>query len=84
MDYLASGVGIVKGADTDFGMDDHQPCHICGELVDLTTPITFIVQDEPTGHTVTETMTEANARQLMLQVGVIPPPVTCNKHEEPE
>ena len=84
--YAMSGVGVIPGADLDWGQID-LPCAECGEMVDLNTPITVTIVEHD-GSESSKEMTEANARALLCQVGLAPPPVMCERHaslvEEPE
>ena len=77
--YHADHVALIEGVDVDFGMPVGVACEECGSMVDLSTQITvrFMSPAVPAEH-----MTEANARQLLLEVGVLPPPVMCGRHEE--
>src|SRR3972149_4792293 len=81
-----SGVGVIPGADLDWGQID-LPCAECGEMVDLNTPITVTIVEHD-GSEFSKEMTEANARALLASVGLTPPPVRCERHaalvEEPE
>ena len=77
--YQADHVGLIKGADTDFGMPIEMACEDCGDTVDLSAEITVQIVNVPEA---AERMTEANARQLLAELGVAPPPVMCERHEE--
>ena len=74
--YAVDHLGLLKGADTNFGVPDELPCVSCGGMVDLSALITMRVIDID-GADSEETMTEANARQLMAEMGVVPPVVFC-------
>ncbi len=78
--YHADHVALIAGTDVDFGMPVGVACEECGSMVDLSTEINvpFVVGLER------EHMTEANARQLLLEVGIVPPPVMCSRHEGTE
>ena len=77
--YQADHVGLIKGTDTDFGMPLEMACEDCGDTVDLSAEITVQIVNAGVS---AERMTEANARQLLQEVGVAPPPVMCERHEE--
>ena len=77
--YQADHIGVLEGADTDFGLPTERPCDECGGLVDLSAEITVKIT-HPDGSETEECMTEANARQLLAEVGVPPPPVMCDQH----
>lgn len=76
--YQASGR---SRADLNFAQPLKSPCRDCGVLVDLNSIITVKVINEDGMETETE-MTEANARVLIAQAGIDPPPVVCFKHDE--
>jgi len=81
--YAMSGVGVLPGADLDWGQID-LPCSECGEMVDLSGVISVnIVGQDGTEGEPTE-MTEANARALLATVGIVPPPVLCELHDPEE
>src|SRR3972149_6069150 len=67
-----SGVGVIPGADLDWGQID-LPCAECGEMVNLNTPITVTIV-EHVGSESSKEMTEANARALIAAGGLAPPP----------
>jgi hypothetical protein len=48
-------------------------------MVDLTSPIKMTVQNKDGTETETE-MTEANARVFLMQVGITPPLIMCDRH----
>ncbi|KKL11947.1 hypothetical protein LCGC14_2540670 [marine sediment metagenome] len=79
--YQADHVGVIEGTDADFGMPLEAACEDCGGMVDLTAEITVQIMNHD-GSKSEERMTEANARQLLLEVGTPPPPVMCDHHEE--
>ncbi len=80
---MVDGISIIRGADLDFGQGLSSPCSVCDEMVDMSSPITVKIV-EADGSETSETMTEANARVLVMQVGLPPPPVICDKHTEYE
>ena len=57
------------------------PCSVCDEMVDMSSPITVTIT-EADGSETSEEMSEADARVLMVQGGLPPPPVVCDKHTE--
>ena len=70
--YAIGGIGVVEGADTDFKQPQEAPCRDCGGMVDLTSAITFTIQNAD-GSESPSKMTEANARaRLQLLDLVIP------------
>ena len=75
-------IAVLPGADLDFGMTTEMPCEECGGLVDLTALINVSTHDIETGEDTVQVMSEANARQLLAEAGLQPPPVMCNRHEE--
>ena len=79
--YGVSGVTVIEGADLDFGQPTEFPCDDCGEMVDLTSIITVSIQTAD-GTMETKDMTEGDARALLATVGVPPPPVMCNRHDD--
>jgi len=78
--YQVSGIGVVEGADLDFKQPLEAPCRDCGGMVDLTSIITVntVAHD---GTETTQEMTEADARALIAQVEIAPPPVLCDQHQ---
>ena len=80
---LADHVVVFEAADTDFGVPEEAPCAECGGMVKLTSEIT-VTRAAADGSETTERMTEANARQLLAEVGIPPPPVLCDRHGEVE
>jgi len=79
--YMVDGIGVIRGADLDFGQGISSPCSVCDEMVDMSSPITVTIT-EADGSETSEEMSEANARVLIAQVGLPPLPVICNKHPE--
>ena len=79
--YGANGVTILAGANLDFGQPTEFPCDDCGAMVDLTSIITVSIQNQD-GTMSEEQMTEADARALLATVGVPPPPVMCERHDD--
>jgi hypothetical protein len=79
--YAIDGIGVLKGADIDFGQDIKAPCSICDKMVDLSSPVTVNIVDADGSESPTE-MTEADARVLIVSVGLPVPPVVCSQHEE--
>ena len=84
--YGVNGITVLEGANLDFQQPTEFPCDDCGAMVDLSKEIMVSVvtakniQDGVGG---TETkMTEANARALLAQVGIPPPPVLCDQHDD--
>ncbi|KKL66634.1 hypothetical protein LCGC14_2142990 [marine sediment metagenome] len=77
--YAVSGIGVIEGADMDFKQPHESPCRDCGGMVDLTSEITFSVQNVD-GPESESKMTEANARALLMMMGMDPPPVLCSQH----
>ena len=57
------------------------PCEECGGLVDLTSVITVQIVNVDGTQEEDRQMTEADARQLLAEAGIQPPPVMCDKHE---
>ena len=57
------------------------PCEECGGMVDLSAVITVVTVNVEDGEEMEERMTEANARQLLAEAGIPPPPVMCDRHE---
>ena len=76
--YQADHIGLAEGADTDFGMPLEVACEDCGGMVDLSAEITVQIS----GSESERRLTEANARQLLQEVGIAPPPIMCERHEE--
>lgn len=81
MQAAADGVGVLEGADIDFGQPTELPCADCGAMVNLASVITVTITNVSGPDSATE-MTEADARALLAQVGIPPPLVLCNQHEE--
>ena len=77
-----TGVTVLAGANLDFGEPTERPCDECGSMVDLTSPITVTIQEKDGTETVQE-MTEADARALLATVSIPPPPVLCDRHDDP-
>ena len=77
--YAASGIGVVEGAEMDFKQPPKGPCRDCGGMVDLTSEIIFNVQNKD-GSESPSKMTEANARALIMMMGIAPPPILCSQH----
>lgn len=77
--YAVSGVGVIEGADLDFKQPSEAPCRDCGGMVDLTSTIIVNIQKDD-GSEAPSTMSEADARSLMMMVGMAPPPVLCSQH----
>ena len=75
-------VGIIEGADLPEAAPEAM-CEECGALVKLDSEITVTIT-EMDGSEVYTTVTEAEARALLCQVGLQPPPVLCDKHERVE
>jgi len=75
------GIGVLKGACLDFGQDIKSPCLVCDGMVDLSSPATVTIVNAD-GSESSEEMTEADARVLIVSVGLPPPPVLCDQHEE--
>ena len=62
-------------------MDKHEfPCEQCGGMVDLEGLITVKLQ-EADGSVVQTQMPEWEARDLLYDGGLQPPPVICDAHE---
>ena len=80
----ANGVGVLQGTDLDFEQPLEFPCDDCGEMVDLSRMITVSVVGPDGVTTEQQEMTEANARVLLAQVGLPPPPVLCSRHDDLE
>ena len=78
--YAASGIGVVEGAEMDFRQPPEGPCQDCGKLVNLTSEVTFTVENKDDSETPRQ-MTEANARVLIMMMGIAPPPIQCGRHE---
>lgn len=78
--YGAAHAGVLKGTDTDFHMPLEAACEECGGAVDLSSQITVCIVAMD-GSEAESHMTEANARQLLLEMGVLPPPVMCVRHD---
>ena len=76
-EYLASAIGILSGADIDFDVAPEEPCLYCKTPVNLDTPVSFIFIDEATQHQEMKMIPERDARQLLAQCGLEPPPVLC-------
>ncbi len=81
--YAASGIGVLAGTNIDFRQPLEAPCVECGSQVDLTSAITVNIV-RPDGTEAESEMTEANARVLLMQVGIAPPLVMCGRHEHLE
>jgi len=79
--YVADGIGILPGALLDFEQPERALCVECGGLVNLTSEITVVIQEED-GSKTEQKMTEANARALLQLMDIAPPPVLCDWHEE--
>lgn len=77
--YAVSGIGVVEGADLDFQQPSEAPCRDCGSMVDLTSDIIVNIQ-RGDGSEASSTMSEADARALLVQVEMMPPPVLCGPH----
>jgi len=73
----------MAGVDLDFSPPLELPCAECGGMVDLTSPIKVAVTNQDGTETETE-MTEANARIFLMQVGITPPIVMCDRHVDLE
>ena len=82
--YTADMVGVVDGADIDWQQPLSAPCEECGGMVDLSSPIKVQLIEVADQSEVFTTMPEAEARQLLAEVGLPPPPVLCDKHERIE
>ena len=80
--YQMSGVGVLPNADLDFGQPTEFPCDECGAMVDLSGTI-IVKLAEIDGSEVETQMTEADARALLHTVGLPPPPVMCEQHDDP-
>ena len=79
--YQMSGVSVLPNADLDFGQPTEFPCDDCGAMVDLSSMINVAIENRD--GTISETeMTEADARALLDIVGIPPPPVMCNQHDD--
>ena len=74
------GIGVLKGACLDFGQDIKSPCLVCDGMVDLSSPVTVTIVDADGSESAQE-MSEADARVLIVSVGLPPPPVLCDQHE---
>ena len=74
------GIGVIKGADLDFGQGITAACSVCDASVDMSSPITVTIT-EVGGAESSQEMTEADARVLVVSVGLPPPPVLCEQHE---
>ena len=81
--YQADHVGVIQGADIDFHVPSELPCSECEGMVDLSAEITVSVTERDGTQSETR-MTEANARQLIGGMGILPPPVMCDRHGEIE
>ncbi len=81
--YQVDGVAILAGADIDYLGPYEFPCDECGEMVDLTSPITVTIM-EADGSEAKKEMPEAAARALLHTVGLPPPPVLCDREERGE
>ena len=77
--YAIGGIGVFEGANLDFAQSTEAPCRDCGGMVDLTSAITFTIQNAD-GSESPSKMTEANARALMMLMGAAPPPILCDQH----
>ena len=75
----ADAIGVLPGAETPDYVLLH-PCEECGGMVDLSSPIQVHLV-EMDGSDVFTTMPEAEARGLLAEVGIPPPPILCDKHE---
>ena len=80
--YGANGVTVLEGANIDFGQPTEFPCDECGAMVDLGSIINVAMHNKD-GTITEQQMTEANARALLAQVGLPPPPVMCDQHDDP-
>ena len=74
------GIGVLKGACLDFGQDIKSPCLVCDGMVDLSSPVMVKIIDADGSESAQE-MSEADARVLIVSVGLPPPPVLCDQHE---
>ena len=91
--YQMSGVSVLPNADLDFGQPTEFPCDDCGAMVDLTSIILVtMIEDgegehcecgDPPQRHAHQPMTEADARALLHTVGLPPPPVMCDQHDDP-
>ena len=79
--YQVSGIGVVEGADLDFKQPREAPCRDCGGMVNLESEITVNIVAAD-GSESESKMAEADARALVTQVGIAPPPVLCDQHAE--
>lgn len=77
------GLAILAGAELGPEGITEFPCDDCGATVDLTGVITVKIR-EANGDESEMDMTEAKARELLCQVGLMPPPVMCDRHERIE
>ena len=81
MQYMADGVGVLEGAELGFGQPSEFPCEDCGGMVDLTSEITVSITNSEGSVSRQEKMSEADARALLAQLDIPPPPVLCSRHE---
>ena len=75
-----SGIGVLKGADIAFEQPTEFPCDECGGMVDLSSPITVRVVNMD-GTETEQIVTEADARALLSNTSIPPPPIMCNRHD---
>ena len=76
----ADNIGVLAGSDLPEAESFQFPCEECGGMVDLSAPIKVTMM-EMDGTEVFTTMPEAEARALLAEVGIPPPPVLCDQHE---
>ena len=81
--YQVDGVGVLEGADVAFEQPTEFPCDECGGMVDLTALITVTIIGRD-GVESEQRMSESDARALLTQMGLAPPPVLCDQHEPQE
>ena len=79
--YGANGVTVLAGANLDFGQPTEFPCDDCGAMVNLGSAITVTINNAD-GTMSEQRMTEADARAMLVTVGLPPPPVMCERHDD--
>ena len=80
MQYSVNGIGVLAGTDIDFQQPTEFPCNECGGIVDLTSPITVRIVNMD-GTETEQIVTEADARALLSNTSIPPPPIMCNQHD---
>lgn len=74
-----AGIGVLEGVSLDFKASPAAPCQECNAPVPMSDPIEVRVT-LTSGRVVTSKMFEADARVLLMQIGLTPPVVMCDRH----